>query len=58
MTFKKCLNEMDRLIPQEAKIYFPEMIGCRLAGDNWDKSWNMQSRFKNMPNIASHLISQ
>ena len=58
MAFKKCLNEMDRLIPQEAKIYFPEMIGCRLAGDNWDKSWNMQSRFKNMPNIASHLISQ
>ena len=49
---------MDRLIPQEAKIYFPEMIGCRLAGDNWGKSWNMQSRFKNMPNIASHLISQ
>ena len=35
MAFKKCLNEMDRLIPQEAKIYFPEMIGCRLAGGNW-----------------------
>ena len=35
---------MDRLIPQEANIYFPEMIGCRLAGGNWDNYKKMIER--------------
>ena len=51
MAFKKCLNEMDRLIPQEANIYFPEMIGCRLAGGNWDNYKKMIEKFAENRNV-------
>ena len=52
MAFKKCLNEMDRLIPQEANIYFPEMIGCRLAGGNWDNYKKMIKKFAENRNVT------
>ena len=50
--FQKCLDEIDRLIPQEAKIYFPEMIqGCRLADGNWDSHKKMIEKFAENRNV-------
>ena len=50
--FQKCLDGIDRLIPQEAIIYFPEMIqGCRLADGNWDSHKKMIEKFAENRNV-------
>lgn len=54
--FRECLCQISR-IPNLVSIAFPYMIGCGLAGGNWDRYYQMIETFsENNPNVDVKVI--